>query len=100
MDRCELPSFELPEVQVKQPQGIARDRIQQLLKSERVKKNIGGDPVSASSTQYALSFAIAVGVEAATVCSARIARRARQVFKNHKTLHMRPASFLARREFW
>lgn len=97
MERRPLPHFVGQE---QAPTGIAESRINQLLKTKRAARTVGGDHVSSSSTQYGLALAIAVGVEAATRCSKKIAERSKQIFKNHPSLWRRPAAHIASRRFF
>jgi 1-phosphatidylinositol-4-phosphate 5-kinase len=81
------------------PSGVALLKIGKLVNSLSKAQSLKGKLLSDSSTQYSLALAIAVGVEAATNCSARLFRRCAVLFEQHPKLATRPASVFARRRF-
>lgn len=82
-----------------QPTGLALAKIGQLVNSVAKAASLKGKLLSNSSSQYSLALAIAVGVEAATLCSAKIRERCSQVFEQHPSLARRQAANSATRRY-
>lgn len=82
-----------------QPSGVALAKIGKLVNSVAKAQSLRGKLLSDSSTQYSLALAIAVGVEAATLCSARLCGRCAPLFRNYPELVRRPAAVQGKRTF-
>mmetsp|Transcript_1529 Transcript_1529/g.3230 ORF Transcript_1529/g.3230 Transcript_1529/m.3230 type:complete len:984 (+) Transcript_1529:114-3065(+) len=103
MRRRPLPPYSGPEDRIQKPKGVALTRIDKMLTSVRKVRaiqHLGGNLCSTSSRQYSLALAIAVGVEAATLSSAKISARSHAVFENYRNLRRRPAAVHAKRRFY